>query len=471
MNKMLFNVYYDESHFPYLNTIKYIVNETTGQQLSLEDFLNNLPTYDEVNYIANMNVFFPFLEEIMLKNKYECKHTNKSYYHHYTAVLKPKTYVADLYTRSDTGAMKHLSKMRIGSTGGQKYFINFNSYTRYQDINTPFPQSEIEYATFLSNRECKNATPAGEMRDQYKMHSLNSKNIIPGFVTAALSSIKNPAIIEAYAPGYHAQGWGYDVNSMYPAMMKKIKYLPDPGLAEMVEQPQLVPPNYFGWHQVSQYKWEVVFEGEIVWPGDWLVPPKDLENPFQDMVDQLYQEKQDSKKTGGSIYRFYKQKANSFIGSFAKKNRNSKHFTYWDDNNFRRDPLKRPGIPRYDIFAVITTMARRYITELMKQAQAYGCKVLQVNTDGFIVDKPLPESMLGEGLGALRLDKHLTNIYIFSSNRYVADGVQCISGLPDGMYKPGQTIYHYNKIMWVPSKGFKLVDTEINLMEDITNEN
>ena len=113
-------------------------------------------------------------------------------------------------------------------------------------------------------------------------------------------------------------------------------------------------------------------------------------------------------------------------------------------------------------------MARRYITELMDQARAAGCRVLQVNTDGFITDKPIPKSMLGEGLGALRLDKHLTNLYIFSSNRYAADGVQSISGLPDGMYKPGKTVYYYNKIIWNQTEGcFKLTETCINLMEEI----
>lgn len=466
---MLFNVYYDENNFPFLNKIKYIVNETTQEKLMISDFLKNIDQYDEINYIANMPVFFPFLEEEMAKQNYECKTTNTPYYYHYSPRLKPKTYCADIYVRSDNSkVMKYVNKMRIGASNDQKYFINFNSFTVYQEINTPFCQEEIEYASYLGKIGCKTVTPAGAMREQYGIRSLNSNNIIAGFAIAARDSIKNPALIEAYDLGYFKEAWGYDVNSMYLAMMKQIKYLPDAGLAKTIQQPQLVPPNYFGWHQNDVYSWEVKLPGEIIWPGDWLVPPCSIKNKFIDIVDKMYQEKQSSKKKGGAIYRFYKQKANSFIGSFAKKNRMSVHYKHWNDEKGRKDKNFNMGVPRYDIFAVITTLARRYVTELMDKARAAGCKVLQVNTDGFIVDKPLPESMLGEGLGELRLDKHLTNLYIFSPNQYVADGVQCISGLPSGMYKPGQTQYSYNKIMWSPAHNyFKLIETNIDLMSEL----
>lgn len=466
---MLFNVYYNENNFPFLNEIKYIINETTQEKLTISEFLNNISQYDEINYIANMPVFFPLLEEEMIRQKYECKTTSTPYYYHYSPKLKPKTYCVDIYVRSDnSNVMKYVNKMRIGTTNGQKYFINFNSFTTYQEINTPFHREEVEYASYLSNIGCKTVTPAGAMREQYGIRSLNSHNIVPGFAIAARDSINNPALIEAYDLGYFKEAWGYDVNSMYLAMMKQIKYLPDAGLASVVKQAQLVPPNHFGWHQKDVYTWEVKLEGEIIWPGDWLVPPCSIKNKFIDMVDMMYKEKQASKKKGGAIYRFYKQKANSFIGSFAKKNRMSTHYKYWSDEKGRKDKDFRAGTPRYDIFAVITTMARRYITVLMDKARAFGCRVLQVNTDGFIVDKPLPESMLGEGLGELRFDKHLTNLYIFSPNQYVADGVQCISGLPSGMYKPGKTNYTYNKIMWVPSyNGFRLIETKIDLMSEL----
>lgn len=465
---MLFNVYYNENNFPLLNEIKYIVNETTGEQLTIEDFLNKIDTYDEVNYIANMQVFYPFLEKIMLKTGYECKYTKKEYFWHYTHVLKPHTYSADIYVRSDSGIMKYINKFRIGAKDGQKYFINFNSYSVYQEINTRFSKEEIEYATYLSLIKCKQSTPAGAMRDQYGINNLNSKNLVPGFAIAAASSIKNPALIEAYHIGYVAEAWSYDVNSMYLAMMKTISFLPDSGLAEEVKQAQIVMPHHYGWHQTGPSTWQVVLEGGIIFPGDWLVPPKANINPFLEIVDKMYHEKQTSKKLGGSIYRFYKQKANSFIGSFAKKNRSAKHFIYWDDDTGRYDKDKKSGIPRYDIFAIITALARNYVTELMDRARECGCTVLQVNTDGFIVDKPLPESLLSDELGGLRLDKHLTNLYIFSANRYVADGVQCISGLPADMYKPGQTTYHYNKITWdVWNNCFKLIDTKVDLMDEI----
>ena len=464
---MLFNVYYNEDYFPLIKEVKYIVNESTQEKLTLTEFLNNISTYDEVNYILNLPVFFSFLEKEMKAQGYECKHTKTAKFSRYTSALKPNTYVADIYARSDVKGTKFLNKVRIGTSNGQKHFINFNAYTKYVDINTPFPQEEIELADYLSSIGCKESTPAGAMRREYGINKLQTELIREDFTLAMRSTTIAPAIIEAYDLGYFKEAWSYDVNSMYLAMLKSVKYMPDTFRAKRVDQPQLVPPNHFGWHQKSSTKWEVVFEGEIIWPDDWLVPPMKT-NPYIDMIDHMFEDKQAAKQLGGCAYRFYKQKANSFIGSFAQKNRRCVHFTNWEDTEGRRDPLRESGIPHYDIFSIVTALARRYIESFMEQAREHGCKVLQVNTDGFIVDKPLPESMLGEELGALRLDKHLTNLYIFGPNRYVADGIQSISGLPEGMYKPGQTIYHYNKIQWTPLDGcFKLIDTKIDLMDEL----
>lgn len=214
------------------------------------------------------------------------------------------------------------------------------------------------------------------------------------------------------------------------------------------------------------------FGGESLEPGDWLVPCDNKKNPYKQMALKMFEDKQKYKEEGGYAYRFYKQKANSFIGSFAQKNRLSMHFNYWDDEEGR---VEEPKIyyPRYDIFSVITTLARRYITLLMDKARAAGCNILQVNTDGFITDRPIPDSILGEGLGGLRLDKHLTNLFIFSANRYVADGVQSISGLPSGMYEPGETVYYYNKISLSFEEGvpFKIIKVKIDLMEEINSYN
>ena len=464
---MLFSVFYKKEYLPLLKEIDYIVNETTKEQLTLTDFVKQIDTYDECNYISNMQVFFPFLEDELARQNFECKHTKSSNFSHYTPSLKPKTYVADIYSKTDTYAVRFVNKMRIGAPSGQKYFINFNPFTVYQEINTNFADEEVAHANYLSKIGCKSTSPAGAMREEYGIRKLQTKILRKDFVVAMRSTIINPAVIDAYDLGYHKEAWSYDVNSMYLAMMKLIKHLPDPLRAKSVEQAMLVPPNHVGWHQTSYNNWEVVFEGEILLPGDWLVPCFNTENPYLKIVDRMFKHKQASKKLGGCAYRFFKQKANSFVGSFAQKNRRLEHFNYWFDECGRKERLEA-DIPRYDIFSIITTLARRYITELMNQAREAGCKVLQVNTDGFIVDRPLPESMLGEGLGELRLDKHLTNLYIFSANQYAADGVQCISGLPTGMYKPGQTQYSYNKIMWSPTHlCFRLVETKIDLMSEL----
>ena len=464
---MLFNVFYKKEYLPLLQEVDYIINETTKEQLTLEQFVKNINSYDEVNYISNMQVFFPFLEDELARQNFECKHTNSKNFSHYTPSLKPKTYVADIYSKSSTYEVRFVNKMRIGAASGQKYFINFNPFTVYQEINTNFTDEEIAHADYLSKIGCKSTTPAGAMRDEYGIRKLQTKIIRKDFAIAMRETIVNPAIIEAYYPGYHKEGWAYDVNSMYPAMMKKIEHLPDPLRAKQVKETTIVPPNCFGWRRKDYNKWDVVFEGEQIEKNDWLLPCFVAENPYIKTVDKMYRHKQSSKKLGGCAYRFFKQKVNSFIGSFAQKNRRLEHFTYWYDKKGRKEPIET-DVPRYDIFSIITALARRYITELMDKARAAGCRVLQVNTDGFITDKPLPESMLGEGLGELRFDRHLTNLYIFSPNQYVADGVQCISGLPDGMYRPGQTQYTYNKIMWSNTEQcFRLIETNIDLMSEL----
>lgn len=205
------------------------------------------------------------------------------------------------------------------------------------------------------------------------------------------------------------------------------------------------------------------------------MPATEAKNSLAAFALKLFEDKQRYKENGGPIYRFYKQKVNSFIGCFAQKNRSILHLSRWDDTHGRYDKettVKK--FPRYDIFQIITAMARRYISELMNKAVEAGCRILKVNTDGFITDKPIPESMLGEGLGDLRFEGKLTNLIIFSGNRHVADGEQSISGLPESMYIPGVYNYVYYQVVWSGvDKTFILKEANVNLldeMEDFLNE-
>ena len=104
----------------------------------------------------------------------------------------------------------------------------------------------------------------------------------------------------------------------------------------------------------------------------------------------------------------------------------------------------------------------------MEMARARGCQVLQCNTDGFIVDRPIPDFVDSEELGGLRLDKAMTNLYIFSPNQYVADGVQCISGLPKGVYKPGTTKYQFEQVRYSPHENKFYINTvNVDLLKTI----
>ena len=186
------------------------------------------------------------------------------------------------------------------------------------------------------------------------------------------------------------------------------------------------------------------------------------------MADRLWNDKQKFKQQGGCAYRFYKMKANSFIGCFAQRKRTTKHFTMWDDVNPRDEKPNNETISRYDIFGIITAMARRTLTKYMDMAKEAGCTIYQCNTDGFITDKPIPNFESSAELGGLRLDKELDNLYIFSPNQYVADGIQCISGLPSGMYKRGTTKYTFSQIKYSPiSRKFNIINTTVDLLKTI----
>lgn len=56
--------------------------------------------------------------------------------------------------------------------------------------------------------------------------------------------------------------------------------------------------------------------------------PESRENPYRALAHRLFEDKQKRKKEGAQAYRFYKQKANSFIGSFAQRNKIRVHYQY-----------------------------------------------------------------------------------------------------------------------------------------------
>lgn len=210
---MLFNVFYEEASFPLLQEVKYIKNCTTGDRFTIEEFLDNLDNYDETNYIVALNVFFPFLEKALLEAGYRCKATQTPHYSNYTSKIAGKhMYVADI-TSNGTGPVvnRMVSKVRIGCLAGQRYFVNFTPYTTYHSINTPMSPQEIEFAAYLSSIDCRSGSPSGALKEEYRL--FNSKPIFHtdadvslGFSLAARDTCYRPAVMEAYEPGYHAEG-------------------------------------------------------------------------------------------------------------------------------------------------------------------------------------------------------------------------------------------------------------------------
>ena len=247
---MLFNVYYDETHFPYLDKIKYIVNETTKEKLTLDEFIAAIPTFYEVNHIGRFNVFYPFLEKRLIADGFICKTTKTDYYSVYRSKLAPHSYVADITIKlSAAEANKNVNKMRIrGLTGEAKYLISFDAFTNYQEVNTPFPEEEIYYSSFLNQIKCKSSSPAGAMREDVPDKSVfkYAASIERDFCMDLINSMTYPAVIEAYAYGHFDEAYSYDVISMYPAMLSKIKHLPSLISARKITEHMIIPENCFG---------------------------------------------------------------------------------------------------------------------------------------------------------------------------------------------------------------------------------
>lgn len=471
---MLYNVFYKEEFFPAIVEVDFIRNETTGEVYStVGEFIESLVnSKDTINHIGKFNVFFPFLEKGFQESGYTPKITKTEHFSHYRSKLVPNSYSVDIVGKiASSNCHREVKKLRIASPLGDRYLISFDDFTDYHLINTDYTDDEVEFQSYLNSIGCRRSSPAGAMKEDIGHSSYFSTKTSKGgaeLMWELKKTARNPAIIEAFALGPVGKGYCYDINSMYLAQLKKIEHLPDLRFAHPVTSTMVVPPNHFGVHHVNVMDSVIALPGQVISSGDWLLPPSKEENPFKEVAERLWNDKQKFKKEGGCAYRFYKMKANSFIGCFAQRKRALKHFSSWHDTEGREDKYSSGTMSRFDIFGIVTALARQTLIDYMNMARDAGCEIYQCNTDGFITDKPIPGFESSEELGGLRLDKELNNLFIFSQNQYAADGVQCISGLPGGMYQPGVYEYTFETPRYMQHENqFKLIETHLDLYKGI----
>lgn len=239
--------------------------------------------------------------------------------------------------------------------------------------------------------------------------------------------------------------YDYDCNSMYPYILANLKMLPDAADAKHYDiLPMRTPENTMVLCDgVCYLQNQIIIDhyGE----GGWIIPFT-FPNPWINEMYSAFRKKKELKESGNKEhYRYHKTKMNSFIGMFAQRNQHN----------------------RREIFILVTSLARQILNQQLIKAEEKGCHVLSWNTDGFIVDKPLPDFTDSDKLGGWRLDEVLHHASIYAFNRIACDEKISISGLPAFCFDaehPGGVYYRmsFKSIYEMP----ELIPVRIDLEEE-----
>lgn len=447
---MLFNAKFNHE----LTVVEEIWNETTKQIYStIDEFFNDIDTFDETNHIAHLSIIYPIIEPYIIKHYNMRCNKGKNYTTVQARFLKPNEYAVKMYT-TDGSSAKKVDYFMLNHGGRVIYFINFDNFAEYHNINEHYSTDEIELQTYFAETDMRKTSPTAAALDELNAETIpkngtNGKgfsntvnaDLVNPFLVILLRSLNNnPAIITAPYIGHIDKAYGYDINSMYPAVLVSMEHLPDMQQAVIATKQGILPDNYYAVNFDG-----IKMPGDSFNQGDWILPPESRDNPLKQFMLNKYEEKRQLKTIGGAQYRFFKMKMNCIIGNFAVKSHSRIYYNYCADNEGKYNAPKKT-IPRIEINIIVTALARKLIAAWMDFAQSQGCTILQVNTDGFITDIPIPGVEYNLELGELRLDKVLTNLDIYEMNRYTSNETVCISGLPKNLYKPGVTIYKFEII-------------------------
>lgn len=231
---------------------------------------------------------------------------------------------------------------------------------------------------------------------------------------------------------------------MYPYIVSNTTHLPDPTQAVVLEKPEKADHKHYAYWVPPCYYCDV--ESKAV-PVDTIKMPLVVPNPYASRALQLYQEKANAKK-GTLQYTVAKLKVNGFIGRIIMRENIYDNYKYSDptrdseENSVTHAAIKHTLRP-VEAYTYFIALARKYIKHLIERATGEGCRIIQVNTDGFFTDKPISFADEEKFLGSLRFEYEAHNLTIFACNQYACDEEVCIAGLPKGLYVPGQMYYEF----------------------------
>jgi hypothetical protein len=246
--------------------------------------------------------------------------------------------------------------------------------------------------------------------------------------------------------GFYKKAYHYDITSMYPYIVTSTALLPDPTQAVRLEKAEKADHKHYAYWVGAFYRCDV--ESKNI-PANSIKMPLVLPNRYAETALQLYQVKAQAKK-GTPQYTIAKLKVNSFIGRIIMGEDIRNHYKYsdptFDDKNNQVVAAVNHPLRPVEAYTYFIALARQYIKRLMKRAIREGCRIIQVNTDGFFTDKPISFADEEKFLGSLRFEYEAHNLTIFACNQYACDEEVCIAGLPKELYREGQTEYEFPTI-------------------------
>ena len=383
-------------------------------------------------FVRNLHQMFCFIEPALLAAglmPQMCQDHGKGF-HVWTHSLKPNQYAPVI-----KGNMKRECSM-----------VKFSNFKMYDadpwlgNIRTPLTlltSDEVNYLLALSEMALLKTTPSGQAWSNFSIAEPHY-NDLETYIN--IQSGVRGGIIQG-KKGFYKVAYHYDVTSMYPHILASINRMPWYAAAEKIKESEKADHDHYAYWVPPFYYCDVTSE---MMPADTIKMPLVVPNSYATPALQLYQAKACARK-GTLQHTVAKLMVNSFIGRIIMRADKNTYFKYCDRSYLEKvmpnfnDSTQR----HYEVYTYVIALARKRIKQLMNQAIAEGCRIIQVNTDGFFTDKPISFADSYVSLGSLRFEYEAHNLTIFACNQYACDEEVCIAGLPKGLYVPGQTYYEF----------------------------
>lgn len=390
------------------NMVDNIIKTQDGQCLTIEEWLDAVPSMSSKNYVLFLNILFPRILPALKSRGFTLKQRLRD-----SKMGEPRYSISTYKNR--------ITRLKISINNSVHEFIEFGGLIQYRNPYDPILlPGDIEFADWLlQHYTTVPNSPVEEGRKLLGRLDLVRQPAWKTFPAALKMDLKmaclDPAIMYVHENGYghHDCVWDYDFNSLYPYVLATQEFLPDAAQAKWHDHlPTRVPQGYVCICQsLNRISEMFLVNDEIPCECGWLIPLS-FKNPWRNNIHEAYKKKKILKQKGGPEYRFYKLQMNSFIGTFAQRGAGN----------------------RIEVFIFITTIARRMLLREIITAEKKGCHVLAANTDGWITDKPIPGFCDSDELGKPRLDAVLHNATIYEYNRIVSDEGITLAGLPADCY-------------------------------------